>query len=352
MTNLFRTLLSGLLFLLCVFGADPADGLAREIQEADVIVYGSTPGGVCAAIAAAREGAWMVIGQGAGVAADLAVRQDVAVQQLDDRKLRGRLLAHGQVLDLPARPGKPEPPSLPTEAETFQLAGRPAFVMEPPASMRRPGPLPWVWYAPTLPGLPSEAENWMFERFQRAGIAIAGIDVGESYGSPAGTALFQKLYDELTGKRNYARRPVLLARSRGGLMLYNWAVEHPDSVGGVAGIYPVCNLASYPGLARAAPAYQMTADQLRAELDQQNPVDRLAPLAQARVPLFHIHGDRDKVVPLEQNSALLAQRYRELGGPVKLEVVAGQGHNMWRGWFESQALVDFVLSHARREAED
>lgn len=252
----------------------------------------------------------------------------------------------------PPRPGKPESLSLPAEVETFQLAGRPAFVIEPPASMRRPGPLPWVWYAPTLPGLPSEAENWMFERFQRAGIAIAGIDVGESYGSPAGTALFQKLYDELTGKRNYARRPVLLARSRGGLMLYNWAVEHPDSVGGVAGIYPVCNLTSYPGLARAAPAYQMTADQLRDRLAQQNPVDRLASLAEAQVPLFHIHGDRDKVVPLEQNSALLAERYRKLGGPVELEVVAGQGHNMWRGWFESQALVDFVIACARGVTRD
>ncbi|MEE2825750.1 MAG: FAD-dependent oxidoreductase [Planctomycetota bacterium] len=292
------------------------------------------------------EGAWMVIGQGAGVAAALAAQQNVSVQQLDYRKLRERLLAQGQVLDLPPQPGAAQPPSLPTEPETFQIAGRPAFVMEPPVSMRRPGPLPWIWYAPTLPGLPSQAESWMFERFQRAGIAIAGIDVGESYGSPNGTALYQKLYEELTGDRNYARQPVLLARSRGGLMLYNWAVEHPDAVAGLAGIYPVCNLASYPGLDRAAPAYEMTTDQLRDRLAQQNPVDRLTPLAEARVPLFHIHGDRDKVVPLEQNSALLAKRYRELGGPVELEVVAGQGHNMWRGWFESQALVDFVIAQA------
>ena len=248
----------------------------------------------------------MVIGQGAGVAAALAAQQNVSVQQLDYRKLRERLLAQGQVLDLPPQPGAAQPPSLPTEPETFQIAGRPAFVMEPPVSMRRPGPLPWIWYAPTLPGLPSQAESWMFERFQRAGIAIAGIDVGESYGSPNGTALYQKLYEELTDDRNYARQPVLLARSRGGLMLYNWAVEYPDAVAGLAGIYPVCNLASYPGLDRAAPAYEMTTDQLRDRLAQQNPVDRLTPLAEARVPLFHIHGDRDKVVPLEQNSALLA----------------------------------------------
>jgi hypothetical protein len=47
------------------------------------------------------EGAWMVIGQGAGVAAALAADQDVAVQELEYAKLRERLLAQKQVLDLP-----------------------------------------------------------------------------------------------------------------------------------------------------------------------------------------------------------------------------------------------------------
>jgi hypothetical protein len=43
-----------------------------------------------------------------------------------------------------------------------------------------------VWYAPTLPNLPGPEERWMFEKFRAAGIAVAGIDAGESYGSPAG----------------------------------------------------------------------------------------------------------------------------------------------------------------------
>ena len=45
--------------------------------------------------------AWMVIGQGAGVAAALAANDDVTVQELDYAKLRDRLLAQKQVLDLP-----------------------------------------------------------------------------------------------------------------------------------------------------------------------------------------------------------------------------------------------------------
>ena len=52
------------------------------------------------------EGAWMIIGQGAGVAAALAARQNVAVQKLPYLELRERLLAHGQVLVLPDAPAK------------------------------------------------------------------------------------------------------------------------------------------------------------------------------------------------------------------------------------------------------
>lgn len=48
------------------------------------------------------EGAWMVIGQGAGVAAALSAREGVAIQELPYTKLRERLLEQGQVLDLPA----------------------------------------------------------------------------------------------------------------------------------------------------------------------------------------------------------------------------------------------------------
>jgi len=231
--------------------------------------------------------------------------------------------------------------------KNFSIAGHKAFVMEPPAPMRRKGSMPWVWYAPTLGrGLPGKAEAWMFEQFHKAGIAIAGVDVGESYGSPKGRAIFQKLYEELTTKRGYGKKPVLLARSRGGLMLYSWATAHPECVGGIAGIYPVCSIASYPGIKKAAPAYEMTADQLKAKLGENNPIDLLFPLAKAKVPVFHIHGDSDRVVPLEANSAELAKRYTAFGGPVEVEVVKGQGHNMWKGFFQSQRLTDFAIARA------
>ena len=131
-------------------------------------------------------------------------------------------------------------------------------------------------------------------------------------------------------------------------MLYNWAVEHPDCVACVAGIYPVCNLRSYPGLARACGAYGLTEKQLAARLVRHNPCERVRPLAKAGVPVFHIHGDRDVVVPIEKNSARLAKHYRKAGGRMTLRVVKGGGHDYWSGWFRCRELVDFVIANVNR----
>ena len=150
----------------------------------------------------------------------------------------------------------------------------------------------------------------MFGQFLTAGIAIAGVDVGESYGSPDGRAAFTALYEKLTAEPGLSKKVCLLGRSRGGLMVYNWAAENPDKVACIAGIYPVLDLTTYPGLAKACDAYHLTEAQLRDKLKQHNPVERLAPLAQAKVPIFHIHGDHDTVVPYEENAAEPARRYK------------------------------------------
>ena len=115
--------------------------------------------------------------------------------------------------------------------ESFELGGREAFLIRPKeekgAKEEKDG-MPWVWYAPTLPGLPGVEERWLFEQFLASGIGIAGIDAGESYGSPDGRKVYDLLYAELTERRGMGKRPVMLGRSRGGLMTLSWAAEHPD----------------------------------------------------------------------------------------------------------------------------
>jgi len=92
----------------------------------------------------------------------------------------------------------------------------------------------------------------------------------------------------------------------------------------------------------------MTTEELTTRLADHNPIDRLAALAKAGVPLFAIHGDADKTVPLEANSGEMRKRYEALGGKMQLVVPPGQGHNMWEGFFQCRELVDFVVAQVSR----
>lgn len=187
----------------------------------------------------------------------------------------------------------------------------------------------------------------MHQKFLDAGVAVAGIDIGEAYGSPKGREFFDSFYAELQS-RGYAKKPCMLGRSRGGLWVTSWAAENPDKVAGIAGIYPVFDLRTYPGLKNAAPAYGLKPEELEAQLPKLNPIGKGEILAKAKVPVFLIHGDDDKVVPLKENSQELAEKYRQAGSPelLKLVIAEGQGHNMWEGFFRCQALVDFAIARA------
>lgn len=240
------------------------------------------------------------------------------------------------------------PPSISFGGErtNFTVEGGSGFVILPkiksPSSKQK---RPWVWYAPTFENLlPNKDQEWLFSRLLSSGFGIAGIDVGESYGNPEGRKTYSKFHAHVVKKFGFSPKACLLPQSRGGLMLYNWAVENPKKVQCIAGIYTVCNLTSYPGLDKAAPAYHFTREELEKPLVKHNPIDRLRPLAKAKVPIFHIHGDSDKVVPLEANAGALVERYLKLGGDAELLVVPGKGHEVCPEFFESERLLAFLLS--------
>ncbi len=231
--------------------------------------------------------------------------------------------------------------------ESFLIDGRPAFIFWPEQA-KRTSPQPWVMYGPTLPAYPDRHEKWMHQQFLAAGVAVAGIDVGEAYGSPTSQEGFTALYNELTQKRGFASKPCLLGRSRGGLWTSSWAIRNTEKVAGISGIYPVFDLRTYPGLQKAAPAYGVSPDELEQSLGTHNPIAQADKLANAKIPVYIIHGDVDHVVPLKDNSATLAKIYREADAAdvLELTVPRGQGHNFWLGFFHCQSLVDFTIQRA------
>ena len=236
--------------------------------------------------------------------------------------------------------------------EAFEFNGHAAFIMWPEQKLRTE-PQPWVFYAPTLPAYPDEHEKWMHQQFLAAGIAVAGIDVGEAYGSPESRRFFDDFYQHLIAEKKLSAKPCLLGRSRGGLWVSSWAADHPERFAGLAGIYPVFDWRTYPGTEKAAVAYGLTPADLIKDLATLNPVSRVDRMAKARVPVFIIHGEDDEVVPLAENSATVAKIYKDHGAAedITLEAVSGQGHNYWEGFFRSQSLVDFVIKQAKAGAE-
>ena len=226
------------------------------------------------------------------------------------------------------------------------VAGCPAFIIEPDAPAKD-GSKPWIWYAPVVDRNPGPALTWLMSQLLQHGFYVCGIDVGDNYAKPAARAQFEAFYQQMRATYGLDPKASLLAQSRGGLNLYHFASAHPDQVACIAGIYPVGDLRSYPGLARAAKAYGLTEAQLAGELPSHNPIDLLAPIAKAKIPILHVHGDADKIVPIEKNSGAIAERYRAHGGPMRLIVIPKHGHEEIPAYFESPELLRFLLSQGR-----
>ena len=233
--------------------------------------------------------------------------------------------------------------------ESFDVAGHKAYVEPAPSPAAGK---PWIWYAPNVNAdFILLKHKFYIDPFLKAGISIASCDLGEVRGAPGSTAKFSQFYDEMV-KRGYSKKPILLGQSRGGIMTLAWAVRNPDKVTAWAGIYPVCNLASYPlrfSKEHTLADYGMTEEEIRAKLDELNPIENLEGLAKNKVPMFSVHGDKDATVPHDENTKLLKERYELAGGTCEVKVILGHGHDLSPGFFQCQELVDFILkNHAKK----
>lgn len=272
--------------------------------------------------------------------------KETASADLDPSKLKDVDPAQPSRMNAAQEMGRAKRTQVLPNGETFLLQGRHAFIMHP-STKSEGDSKPWIFYGPTLKNTPDRAERWMHDQFVAAGIAVAGIDVGEAYGSPHAFPYFESLHSEMV-ERGYSEKPALLGRSRGGLWASSWAIEHPERVAGLGGIYPVYDFTTYPGLEKAAPMYDLSPAELGDQLDSYNPIRRADVLAKAGIPVHIIHGTDDQVVPLAENSAALEQIYEDNGAGDLITLVRaeGQKHSFWEGFFTHQPLVDFLIERA------
>ena len=231
------------------------------------------------------------------------------------------------------------------EKYDFVVDGRKCFVIVP--YVTAPG-RPWIWRARFF-----DIEPQTDIALLRKGFHLAYMDVTEMYGSPGAVAHWNKFYYYLTQKHNLAGKVALECLSRGGLIVYNWATANPEKVACIYADAPVCDFKSWPGgkgssegcsgcWQRCLKAYGFTEDQALAY--KHNPIDNLKPLAQAGVPLLHVCGDSDKTVPMEENTDILVERYKKLGGHIQTIIKKGIGHNP-HSLKDPTKIVRFISKH-------
>ena len=231
----------------------------------------------------------------------------------------------------------------------FEVDGRPCYVVLPRNAA--PGK-PWVWRA-RFPGFHAEADLVLLSR----GFHVAYLNTDGMLGSPRAMKHWDAFWSFMT-KRGLSKRVALEGVSRGGLFVYGFASRWPERVACVYADTPVCDIKSWPGGKGKGRGSSGTWTGLLAEYgftEEQaltyrgNPIDTLAPLAKAKIPLLHIISLNDVIVPPAENTLVLAERYRKLDGSIDIiEVKEGTkrsgGHHFKHP--DPVRVADFIERHA------
>ncbi len=109
------------------------------------------------------------------------------------------------------------------------------------------------------------------------------------------------VYEYLIG-HGFSKKPAIEGAGGGAGEIYAWAIENPDRVS--------CVYAENP--------------RMHSALAKTQPLDNLAALAKANVPLLHVCGSLDPW--FKDNTLELEKRYKKLGGKIQVIVKKGQGH--------------------------
>lgn len=226
------------------------------------------------------------------------------------------------------------------ERYDFSFRNREAIVVCPKQAAKGN---PWIWRPAFFGAFPS-VDKALLEK----GFHVAYYDLTHSYGSPRGVEAGNAFYFYMKDYYGLSPKVTLEGFSRGGLTAFNWAVNNTEKVACIYVDAPVCDVSSWPG--RKNPElwngllkeWNLTDAQM--EKFEGNPVDRLAPLAKAGIPVIAVCGDSDKVVPYNENMEIVRNRYMAMGGIVEVILKPGCDHHP-HSLENPQPVVDFILRH-------
>lgn len=123
-------------------------------------------------------------------------------------------------------------------------------------------------------------------------------------------------------QKGFSRKPVLIGTGAYGGEVYAWAINNPDNV---SAIY-VDNVL------------------MQTLMEKTQPLDHLAPLAKASVPVLHVSGAEDPW--LATNTRVAEKKYKALGGKITVIVIPGEGH-FPRVPRNPAPIIDFILKNTK-----
>lgn len=220
----------------------------------------------------------------------------------------------------------------------FKFRGRKAIVVVPKQAAKGN---PWIW-RPAFFNAFASVDRALLKK----GFHIVYYDVTHLYGSPRAVSLGTDFYKNMVTNYGLSEKVTLEGFSRGGLFAFNWAAKNPEKVACIYVDAPVCDVFVWPGRERADLWNDLlkeweTTDAAMANF-KGNPIDNLAPIAAANIPIFAVCGDSDQSVPYEKNMKIVRDRYKALGGPVEVIVKENCGHHP-HSLDNPEPVVDFIL---------
>jgi pimeloyl-ACP methyl ester carboxylesterase len=227
---------------------------------------------------------------------------------------------------------------------TFQFEGRTCYIVDPKWDATGK---PWLWRA-RFWGHRPEVDLALLAQ----GYHLVYMDVIEMLGNQEAVGHWNDFYKLLTTTYHLNRKTEMEGMSRGSMYVYAWAEQNPDKVAAIYADAPLCSIRSLLALHDGQPdpaRWKMAVDAFgfhdvnEALAYRGSPIDNLAPLAKAGVPLLHVVGDADTVVPVEENTRIMEQRYKALGGTIQVIVKPGVGHV--HGLDDPMPIIEFLLAH-------
>lgn len=229
------------------------------------------------------------------------------------------------------------------EIKEFTFMGREAKVVFP--KIRNPDNY-WIWRA-RFWGHEPQVDKALLEK----GFHLVYVDVADLYGNNEAVALWNKFYDHCISEYGLNPKVVLEGMSRGGLIVYNWASKNTDKVFCIYADAPVCDIKSWPGgmyngsgspedWERCLKAYNL--DTISVKTFEDIPVNNSVNIAKAGIPVLHVYGDADTIVPYNENTELLAKKFRDAGGTIEIIRKEGVGHHP-HSLEDPKPIVEFIL---------